>query len=78
MHTFELRPVLDGFRLCGGPLKVPMMFHTHEPSLAVHLVGCLSLLYGSELLIFNAAGAVIETKRYVPTLSTLSELPGQK
>jgi hypothetical protein len=59
MHTFELRPVEKGFELRGGPLSEPFVFRDIEPRPAVHLVGYLSQLYGSELLIFNAAGEVI-------------------
>jgi len=64
MHTFELRPVDNGFELRGGQLLEPMIFHDLEPRPAVHLVGFLSQKLGSELRIFNAAGNVIEKRRF--------------
>jgi hypothetical protein len=68
MHTFELRPVENGFELRGGPLSEPMIFRDVEPRPAVHLVGYLSQKLGSELRIFNAAGEVIQTRRFEPVL----------
>lgn len=64
MHTFELRPVPDGFELRGGQLTETMVFCEDEPRPAVHLVGFLSQKDGGELRIFNAAGKVIMTRRY--------------
>ena len=66
MNTFELRPVNNGFELRGGQLPEPLVFHDIEPRPAVHLVGFLSQKPGSELRIFNAAGDVIEARRYEP------------
>ena len=68
MHTFELRPVENGFELRGGSLPEPMVFRDIEPRPAIHLVGYLSQLYGSELLVFNAAGEVIEARRFEPVV----------
>jgi hypothetical protein len=68
MHTFELRPVNNGFELRGGLLPEPMIFRDVEPCPAVHLVGYLSQKLGSELRIFNAAGEVIQTRRFEPVL----------
>jgi hypothetical protein len=68
MHTFELRPFENGFELRGGHLPEPMIFRDVEPRPAVHLVGFLSQKFGSELLIFNAAGEVIQTRRFEPVL----------
>jgi len=79
MHTFELRPVENGFELRGGQLPEPMIFRDLEPRPAVHLVGFLSQKIGSELRIFNAAGEVIETRRYeavVPIPGAVSGLHG--
>jgi hypothetical protein len=68
MHTFDLRPVANGFELCGGPLPEPMVFRDAEPRPAVHLVGFLSQKIGSELRIFDADGDVIEARRFEPIL----------
>ena len=61
---FEVRPVLSGFELRGGPLTKPMIFREDEPRPAVHLAGFLSQKEEGELRIFSAAGEVIETRRY--------------
>jgi hypothetical protein len=79
MHAFELRPVEKGFELRGGQLSEPLVFHDIEPRPAVHLVGSLSQKLGSELRIFNAAGDVIETRRYeavVPIRNAVGGLHG--
>ena len=68
MHTFDLRPVENGFELRGGQLPEPMVFRDAEPRPAVHLVGFLSQKLGSELRIFDVAGQVIETRRYEPVV----------
>ena len=68
MHTFELRPVANGFELRGGQLPEPMIFQEEEPRPAIHLAGFLSQKEGSELRIFNAAGEVIQAKRYEPVM----------
>ncbi len=70
MHIFELRPVDDGFELRGGQLQKSMVFHEVETRRAVHLVGFLSQKLGSELRVFNAAGEVVETRRYEPVVAT--------
>ena len=48
MHTFDLRPVDNGFELRGGHLPEPMFFHDIEPRPAVH-----HKKLGSELRIFT-------------------------
>ena len=68
MHTFELRPMENGFELRGGQLPEPMVFHDIEPRPAVHLVGFLSQKVGGELRILNAAGEVIQTRHYEPVV----------
>jgi hypothetical protein len=68
MHTFELRPVENGFELRGGPLPEPMIFRDIEPRPAVHLVGFLSQKLGRELRIFNATGEMVQTRRYEPVV----------
>lgn len=68
MHTFELRPVENGYELRGGQLSKPMVFLEPEPRPAVHLVGFLSQKLGSELRIFDAAGEVTETRHYEPVV----------
>jgi hypothetical protein len=69
MHTFELRPVNNGFELRSGPLLEPMIFRDVEPrGPTVHLVGFLSQKIESELRIFNAAGEVIQTRRFEPVV----------
>lgn len=72
MHAFELRPVENGYELRGGQLPDPMVFRDPEPRPAVHLVGFLSQKLGSELRIFDAAGQVVEARRYEPVVP----LPG--
>ena len=42
MHMFEVRPVLSGFELRGGPLTEPLVFRETEPRPAVHLAGFVS------------------------------------
>lgn len=64
MHVFEVRPVLRGFELCGGPLTEPMVFREDEPRPAVHLAGFLSQEEGGELRIFDTTGEIVETRRY--------------
>ena len=56
------------FELPGRRLLEPMVFHDMEPRPAVHLDGFLSQKLGSELCIFNAAGEVIQPRRYEPVL----------
>lgn len=68
MHTFELRPVENGFELRGGQLSEAMVFREAEPRPAIHLVGFLSQKIGSELCIFDQAGEVIETRSFEPVL----------
>jgi hypothetical protein len=76
MHTFELRPVISGFELRGGQLPEPLVFKEMDPQPAVHLVNFLSQKLGSELRIHNAAGDVIQTKRYEPVLPLTGAVGG--
>jgi hypothetical protein len=65
VDVFELRPVADGLELSGGELKEPLKYPDRES--AIRLVGFLSQRRGSELRIFDATGALLETQRREPT-----------
>jgi hypothetical protein len=76
MHTFDLRPVENGFELRGGQLPEPMVFRDAEPRPAVHLVGFRSQKLGSDLRIFDAVGQVIQTRRYEPVVPMRGAIGG--
>ncbi len=68
MHTFDLRPVNNGFELRGGQLTEPLIFLEADPQPAVHLVGFLSQKIGSELRIYDSGGKLLRERRYEPIL----------